>query len=104
MYQWYQAAKVCYAYLADVPSEKAFPSSKWFTRGWTLQELIAPAEVAFFNEEWELLGTKANLSRVVSECTRIPTEVLLERKNLDTVSIAQRMSWSARRETTRVED
>lgn len=51
MYQWYQVAGIYYAYLADVPSEKAFASSRWFHREWTLQELIAPAEVAFFNEE-----------------------------------------------------
>jgi hypothetical protein len=72
MYRWYQDANVCYAYLADVPSKTKFPGSRWFARGWTLQELIAPSEVIFFDEEWKELGTRAELRQSVSDCTGIP--------------------------------
>ena len=62
MYKWYQRAKECYAYLNDVHSQgtvaawtevrSEFQGSIWFTRGWTLQELIAPSEVLFYNKRW----------------------------------------------------
>ncbi|USP76289.1 hypothetical protein yc1106_03563 [Curvularia clavata] len=104
MYRWYQEASVCYAYLADVPSERPFPRSRWFTRGWTLQELIAPPEMVFFDESWESLGERRTLFKVISECTGISTNVLLDRNHLDTCSVAQKMSWAAKRETTRIED
>jgi hypothetical protein len=61
MYRWYQEAKVCYAYLSDVQSKSEISNSRWFTRGWTLQELIAPSEVIFFDKEWKVLGTKTSL-------------------------------------------
>src|SRR6266702_4059585 len=69
MYLWYQEAKECYAYLADVPSKSKFSGSRWFTRGWTLQELIAPSTVMFFDEEWKKLGTKETLRQDISDCT-----------------------------------
>src|SRR5438045_93423 len=59
MYQWYKGAQVCYAYLADVPSgedlhstDSSFAKSRWFTRGWTLQELIAPSSLVFYGKGW----------------------------------------------------
>jgi ankyrin repeat protein len=104
MYMWYGAAEVCYAYLADVTSLDSLPNSRWFTRGWTLQELIAPTEVEFFNEEWECLGTRSELSKFVQGCTGIPERVFLESTSLDSFSVAQKMSWAANRVTTRVED
>ncbi|KAF2181428.1 ankyrin, partial [Zopfia rhizophila CBS 207.26] len=104
MYRWYQEAKECYAYLADVPSISKFSGSRWFTRGWTLQELIAPPTVIFFDKEWKKLGTKETLRQVVSNCTGIPVGILLGDDDLDTFSIAQRMSWSAKRKTSRIED
>jgi ankyrin repeat protein len=104
MYMWYQAAEVCYAYLADVPSIGTLPNSRWFTRGWTLQELIAPTEVVFFSEEWERLGTRLELSKSIQDCTGIPERVFLESTSLDSFSVAQKMSWAANRNTTRVED
>ncbi|KAF8850728.1 putative ankyrin repeat-containing protein [Acephala macrosclerotiorum] len=103
MYRWYQDAEVCYAYLADVPSESKFSDSRWFTRGWCLQELIAPSTVIFFDEKWKELGTKASLRQDVSECTGIPVDIL-SGDDLQTASIAQRMSWAAKRKTTKVED
>ncbi|KAE8333834.1 ankyrin repeat-containing domain protein [Aspergillus sergii] len=82
MFRYYQASSACYAFLSDVPSKKSFAESKWFTREWTLQEMIAPATVIFFDENWEELGTKTTLQKSTSECTRIPEK----------------------RETTRIED
>jgi len=104
MYHWYQEADVCYGYLADVPSKAIFSDSRWFTRGWTLQELIAPSTVIFLDEEWKELGTKASLRQDVSDCTGIPVGILLGDDDLETVSIAQRMSWAAKRKTSRIED
>ncbi|KAE8131019.1 ankyrin repeat-containing domain protein [Aspergillus pseudotamarii] len=103
MFVWYQEARVCYAYLYDVPSTP-FEESRWFTRGWTLQELIAPQVVIFFNRDWEQLGNKTSLGRRISQRTRIPESILSGEKDLDTCSTAQRMSWAAERQTTRVED
>ncbi|GMF72604.1 unnamed protein product [Aspergillus oryzae] len=103
MYRWYQDAEVCYAYLADVPS-KEFKESRWFTRGWTLQELIAPRKITFLDENWKELGNKADLQQAICECTRIPIGVLSGDEDIESFSIAQRMSWAAERVTTRVED
>ena len=111
MYRWYQEAVVCYAYLADVPSKKAFEdnswrfkNSRWFTRGWTLQELIAPSKVVFFGDKWKKLGDKTGLQQTISDCTDIPVSVLSGADDLDTFSVAQRMSWAAKRQTSRIED
>ncbi|GMF70448.1 unnamed protein product [Aspergillus oryzae] len=103
MYRWYQEADVCYAYLADVPS-KPFAESRWFKRGWTLQELIAPSRVIFLDHEWNELGTRESLRDVLSDITSIPVGILVGDDDVETASVAQRMSWAARRETTRIED
>jgi len=102
MYRWYQDSGVCCAYLADVPPN-AFSKSKWFTRGWTLQELIAPSTVINLDQKWQEIGTKSSLQQVISKITGIPTNMLLE-GDLDGASVAQRMSWASERKTTRVED
>ncbi|KAK5661102.1 hypothetical protein OQA88_10992 [Cercophora sp. LCS_1] len=106
MYRWYEEAAICYAYLADVaghtPDEIA--GSRWFTRGWTLQELIAPHAVQFLNGTWDVLGTKESLGRQISDRTGIPMGLLSGIRALETFSVAQRMSWAAERTTTRVED
>jgi hypothetical protein len=115
MFRWYQNAKVCYAYLNDVPSglgegrkkEAALRKSKWFTRGWTLQELIAPSRLYFISSDWtENLGTKASLDLLISEITGISRVSELNTGNLplSTVSVAARMSWVSRRTCTRAED
>ncbi|RFU35640.1 hypothetical protein B7463_g731, partial [Scytalidium lignicola] len=103
MYRWYQDAEICYAYLADVPS-KSFTDSRWFTRGWTLQELIAPSTVIFFDAEWKQLGTKIDLQQDISNCTGIPLSVFSDDNDLEMYSVAQRMSWAAKRTTSRTED
>ncbi|CEF86477.1 unnamed protein product [Fusarium graminearum] len=104
MYRYYQEANICYVYLADVSAVVQIPDSRWFTRGWTLQELIAPHEIIFFDQHWQELGTKTSLVSVLSERTSIPKSILCNTVELDTTSIAQRMSWAADRVTTRKED
>ncbi|KAL6694828.1 ankyrin repeat-containing domain protein [Trichoderma pleuroticola] len=104
MYLWYYQAERCYAYLVDVPSKSTIEDSEWFARGWTLQELIAPSEVYFVDEHWNDLGTKKDLQRIVSKCTGIPINILSGDDDLETASIAQRMSWAANRKTQRLED
>lgn len=103
MYLWYFKAHKCYAYLADVPL-KPFGESEWFTRGWTLQELLAPADLLFLDANWKVLGTKESLQKIISSCTGIPAGILSGDEDLETCSIAQRMSWVAKRSTKRVED
>lgn len=120
MYQWYQNAKICYAYLADVADalertsgKLTFVNSHWFTRGWTLQELLAPRELVFYSRNWKQLGTKHGLatsSTLLSTATKIESEYLRLRDQTWLVnpssrpSIAKIMSWAADRKTTRVED
>lgn len=106
MYRWYEEAEICYAYLADVPSKCKLKDSRWFTRGWTLQELIAPTNLTFFDETWKELGNKKDrqLQNILSDCTRIPIGILSGEDDLDMFSVAQKMSWAATRETSRVED
>ncbi|KAI0687943.1 heterokaryon incompatibility protein-domain-containing protein [Cerioporus squamosus] len=111
MYVWYRTAAMCYAYLDDVPSGEdphapgsAFRRSRWFRRGWTLQELIAPASVIFLSEDWEPIGPKRRLAPLLEKVTGIDARVLTHKRPLEDVSVACRMSWAAGRETTRVED
>jgi Heterokaryon incompatibility protein (HET) len=111
MYEWYRVADVCYVYLADVPAtlKKEVASlvlrkSRWFTCGWTFQELIAPLIVIFFNKDWGEIGTKESLKFLVFEITTITKEVLQDANEIDGLSVAQKMSWVSKRETARVED
>ncbi|KAL7907019.1 hypothetical protein GGI35DRAFT_457505 [Trichoderma velutinum] len=111
MFRWYNCASVCYAYLSDVPkgenpSERGskFRTSRWFQRGWTLQELLAPKHLRFFNTKWRFIGTKGTISNVIKDITRVPRQFLLGITGLHVASVAQRMSWAAQRETKRPED
>jgi hypothetical protein len=111
MYVWYKNAETCYAYLADLDISNAsleapefFKKSRWFTRGWTLQELIAPARLEFFDKYWSSFGTKAGRHSDLSEITGIDELTLNGRRELRDVSIAKKMSWASKRVTTRVED
>lgn len=82
----------------------AFGASRWFTRGWTLQELIAPATVEFYAQDWTRIGTKEELSHVLSQITGID-EPTLKGRDVKEVSVAKRMmSWASKRVTTRIED
>ncbi|EXJ58047.1 hypothetical protein A1O7_05470 [Cladophialophora yegresii CBS 114405] len=105
MYKWYQNADICFAYLMDIESRKnALKDSVWLTRGWTLQELIAPKHVSFHDRNWVFLGTKDDLAHELSMHTGIPIEVLVGHSRPSSCSVAQRMSWASRRQTTRIED
>ncbi|KAK0278418.1 hypothetical protein LTR35_009157 [Friedmanniomyces endolithicus] len=117
MFRWYRNAGKCYAYLSDVsvagedvdllgssrPWEGAFRRSRWFTRGWTLQELLAPAAVEFYSAEGIFLGDKISLKHIVHEITGIPLTAL-EGDDLSRFSASERLSWAKHRRTTRVED
>ncbi|PSN64889.1 HET-domain-containing protein [Corynespora cassiicola Philippines] len=116
MFDWYKKAKKCYVYLSDVEFnppdadrelsrrwKPAFRKSRWFTRGWTLQELLAPASVAFYSKEGDLLGDKQSLKGTIHEITGVPMEAL-QGSPLSDFSVAERFSWTKDRETTREED
>lgn len=109
MFQWYRDAEVCYAWLADLlpedtSSAESFLRCRWFTRGWTLQELIAPRHVEFYDKSWGLRGTKSDLKDILISVTGINGDALENPDTLYRIPVAQRMSWAATRETTRVED
>ena len=134
MWKWYQKSKVCYAYLCDVPSRgelnlgsadyDAFSKSRWFTRGWTLQELLAPNMIVFLCQDWTVIGLKVlpgtlealgHEHRVireqieiflqkVAEVTGIKVGVLRHPVMLEKTAVATKMSWASKRQTTREED
>ncbi|KAH9909538.1 HET-domain-containing protein, partial [Xylariomycetidae sp. FL2044] len=106
MFAWYRDSAVCYAYLADVEAKRAgsLERSRWFTRGWTLQELLAPKQVVFFDLAWRYMGDRKELAGKISAITRIHIGALHDRSTIHDFSIAQRMSWAADRHTTREED
>lgn len=128
MWKWYQDAKVCFVHLHDVQSREEpkwstyiydrkdptlidgnqawteLRESSWFTRGWTLQELIAPSFVVFYNSTWSVLGTRESLRHLFFSLTSVPRDVLRDPERLPLYTSAQRMSWAANRITTRAED
>ena len=111
MYRWYQEAQICYAYLADVRGgdhglrqldmKRVFQESRWFTRGWTLQELLAPKNVVFYDQDWRELGSKSSLIDEISLVTGIRQWHMYD---VNGASAAQKMSWASERKTRRVED
>lgn len=106
MFRWYQNASKCYVYLSDVSAdnwETDFRVSRWWTRGWTLQELVAPKCVEFFSREGVKLGDKASLEHQIHEITGIPRSAL-RKEPLDRFSIRDRLLWTRSRQTKRVED
>ncbi|KAI9164107.1 Vegetative incompatibility protein [Paramyrothecium foliicola] len=122
MYDWYQKSSVCFAYMSGVDCplrdlddhacdllsceqlSTSFRWAKWFSRGWTLQELIAPKNVEFFSQEWKSLGSKRASAPLISDITGISEIVLLGNEHVSSCSIAMRMSWAAGRVCTRIED
>jgi hypothetical protein len=108
MWNWYKNANVCYTYLVDVPNEisgwtDAFRNSRWFTRGWTLQELIAPWSVEFYAADWSEIGTKLRRLDEIHEITGIRKSVL-QTSNPENEKVAEILSWAAHRDVTREED
>lgn len=122
MFAWYQNAGICYAYLDDVVQEGGsgiipdgvgnskfrlyaeLRESKWFTRWWTLQELIAPRVLLMLNVDWVDIGYKRDLCYILHSVTGIDETMLRGTAKLESFSIAKRMSWAADRQTTRPED
>jgi hypothetical protein len=115
MFQWYKNATRCYVFLSDVSVstatepvqrsdwEASFRKSVWFTRGWTLQELIAPVSVEFFSCEEHLIGNKPSLDQLIHEITGIPLAALRNRP-LDQFTTSEREKWAENRRTTEAED
>ena len=106
MFRWYQTSEVCYVYLSDYvyrPNSDLF-TSRWWTRAWTLQELVAPEHVRFFDAHWQEIGTKSDRAHDIALRTSIDVETLHDSKLMYLQCVAQRMSWAAHREATREED
>ncbi|KAL6820861.1 heterokaryon incompatibility domain-containing protein [Trichoderma sp. SZMC 28015] len=110
MFRWYKTCSLCYVFLEDCQGPKPYQVSprsnalpKWFTRGWTLQELIAPNTIHFYSAKWAFLGTKADHIDGLSNVTGID-QYALGGGDLSKISVARRMSWMANRRTTRTED
>jgi hypothetical protein len=120
MFRWYQNAARCYAYLSDVylsdvsvdtqdsqlrhvEWESAFRTSRWFTRGWTLQELLAPNTIEFYSRDQVRLGDKKLLEQQICEITGIAVEALRGR-HLGHFNVEERLRWGEKRETTEEED
>ncbi|RYN46778.1 hypothetical protein AA0118_g12387 [Alternaria tenuissima] len=122
MFRWYKNSAQCYVYLADVTTREEkvdhetldheapdvtwvsdFQTSRWFTRGWTLQELLAPRVVLFFSRDGRLLGDKSSLEQHIHDVTSISISAL-RGASLDSFSVEERMSWARSRITKREED
>ncbi|KAI0474737.1 heterokaryon incompatibility protein-domain-containing protein [Xylaria cf. heliscus] len=113
MYQWYRSSSKCLVYLEDLPStvtmddlDGPLEKCRWFTRGWTLQELVAPQTVLFYNQAWDFIGEKKSTALVsrISTATGIHQDILRNPDLVHTTSLAIRMSWAADRATSREED
>ena len=113
MFRYYALSGACFVYLHDVHTDSQFAEgfdstefqkSVWHTRGWTLQELLAPTFIVFLAHDWSVIGTKDSLVSSLHAATKIPAKVLLLEESLSHTTIAQRMCWASKRKTTRVED
>ncbi|KAF1824760.1 HET-domain-containing protein [Dissoconium aciculare CBS 342.82] len=127
MFKWYHEAQQCLAYLHDVPNSevctnknrdlRAFETSSWFTRGWTLQELLAPRTVVFLTKDWKVIGHKGTadtrlredlfgpqLHYLLSQITKIPERVLIDYSHSQQLSVDERLEWMNKREITKEED
>jgi hypothetical protein len=117
MFRWYRNATRCYVYLSDVSAPRteqhsrpsteiwisAFLNSRWFKRGWTVQELLAPASVEFYSREGTLLGDKKSLEQEIYTITKIPIRAL-QGAPLSEFTVSERMAWATTRNTKRDED
>jgi hypothetical protein len=112
MYRWYGGAAVCYVFLEDVDVGPGIANPdvsrcRWFTRGWTLQELVAPRDVLFYDYKWAYVGGKrdrADFREQLSRTTGVDARILSGAMRVDELSVACRMAWAASRTTTRPED
>jgi hypothetical protein len=115
MFSWYHNARVCYVWLSDLPAAAKGEDSdkvdtaelakcRWFTRGWTLQELIAPRTLFIYDADWNLRGNKGSLRAQLRDVTGIDERVLRDSNALASIPIATRMFWASKRQTSRLED
>jgi len=112
MYGWYAGAGACYVFLEDVDvgpgiANPDISRCRWFGRGWTLLELVAPAEVLFYDYKWAYAGSKrgrADFREQLSRTTGVDARVLAGEVRVEEMSVACRMAWAASRTTTRPED
>ncbi|KAK0641291.1 heterokaryon incompatibility protein-domain-containing protein [Cercophora newfieldiana] len=120
MFEWYKRATVCIAYLSDLEGTEHDPTSdeawrqlkenlplcRWFTRGWTLQELIAPGHLDLYDISWSRRGSKSSLKirTLLTQITKIDENILSNTDNLLAIPVARRMSWASKRKTTRTGD
>jgi len=120
MFEWCRRATVCFAYLSDLESTEHDPTSieawqqlevnlpgcRWLSRGWTLQELIAPWHLDFYDHSWTRRGTKSSaaIRSLLAQITRIDENTLSNPDNLSSIAVGRRMSWAVHRQTTRTED
>ncbi|KAI4947422.1 hypothetical protein J4E91_006776 [Alternaria rosae] len=105
MFRWYREAAKCYVYLSDVSVQdtESFQTSRWFTRGWTLQELVAPKVISFYTMEGEHIGDKSSRLQEIETVTKVPQHVL-QGGDLFETSVQERLSWAEKRSTKRDED
>ncbi|ETI20285.1 hypothetical protein G647_08319 [Cladophialophora carrionii CBS 160.54] len=110
MFRWYQNAAVCYVYLSDfvASADSDFTTSggrsRWFGRAWTLQELLAPKNMVFYDCHWNDIGTKVSLAATIASITGIDRKLLTGEARLNEYSVAQKMTWASLRQATRIED
>lgn len=109
MFQWYRDSQICYVYLEDVNEITELFAARWFRRGWTLQELLAPSAALYFNRHWRAIGVKSDstIISMISVATGIDENALQGASSLEYIqqlSISTRMSWASVRQTTREED
>ncbi|KAJ2980033.1 hypothetical protein NUW58_g7052 [Xylaria curta] len=115
MFRYYQDAAFCIAFISDLPEssnlsnlnadfESQFPHCRWLTRGWTLQELIAPTHVFFYDSNWSFRGSKSDWKSLLLRETGVDEAILDSPEGLRLVPVARRMSWVSKRQTTRPED
>ncbi|KAK3319547.1 heterokaryon incompatibility protein-domain-containing protein [Cercophora scortea] len=120
MFRWYQQSTVCFAFLSDMPPAKpmspmqgtsaqyqfhdSLPHCRWFTRGWTLQELLAPKTLDFYDSDWVRRGDKGSMTSELSRITKIDEQALKDQRTMFQVPVGRRMSWASSRSTKRVED
>ena len=104
MFDYYRNSRICYGYLNDVSRVEDLEECAWFSRGWTLQELLAPPRFKFYSRSWLALGTKYQHASVLSRITRIQAQYITGNYELRSASLACRLSWVANRVTTRPED
>ncbi|KJA27585.1 hypothetical protein HYPSUDRAFT_862747 [Hypholoma sublateritium FD-334 SS-4] len=108
MYKWYRGAHVCISFLSQSWDLSGMKDDSWFTRGWTLQELLAPRDNYFYNGNWEYLGSstdEAIQSAIESASTITRAELeACRRGETDRIPISRRLQLAAKRQVTREED